>query len=147
MVKILVYSFLFNIIFVLSGISQESVGCRDFTQIDVDILNKKEYIPDGRFNSVKLTEGDKIQVYKPFYSGRKYMIIVSCEDNLDGLDVELTDMTKKVIYKSDQSQKRHEIVYEPDKNQNLIISVSVKTIGEQKISVKACVNVVVGFKM
>lgn len=147
MVKILIYSIVFNTIFLLSGFAQGSDGCRDFSQIDVEILNKNDYIPDGRFNSVKLTYGDKIQVYKPFYKGKKYMIIVSCDDMIDGISIELTDMTRKMIYKSDSAVCKHKVEFVPDKNQNLIINVSVDKNNNQTSTIKACVSVVVGFKI
>lgn len=130
-----------------SGFAQGDSGCRDFTQIDVELLNKKDYIPDGRFNSVKLTFGDKIQVYKPFYKGKKYLIIVSCDETIDGVSIELTDMTRKMIYKSDSATTMHIVEFVPDKNQNLIINVSVDKKDNQSTSIKACVSVVVGFKM
>ena len=147
MVKILIYTIVFNAIFILSGFAQGSDGCRDFTQIDVELLNENDYIPDGRFNSVKLTYGDKIQVYKPFYKGKKYLIIVSCDELIEGISIELTDMTRKLIYKSDSAINKHKVEFVPDKNQNLIINVSVDKKDNQNTSVKACVSVVVGFKI
>ncbi len=146
MVKIISLSLFFNIFFGFYSLAQENVSCRDFTQTAIDIINNNDYIPDGRFNTVKLTQGDKIQVYKPFYKGKKYMIIVACEDTLGGVSVQITDMTRKIFYKSDKPLTLHKIEFTPEKNQNLIISVDVgKKEGEP--AVRACVAVVVGFKM
>ena len=56
--------------------AQENASCRDFTQEGVNILTENDFLPDGRFNSVKLSQDDRIEVYKPFYKGRNYMLIV-----------------------------------------------------------------------
>ena len=146
MIRIVALSLFFNIFLVFHVSAQQNVSCRDFTQTVIKIINDNDYIPDGRFNTVKLTQGDKIQVYKPFYKGKKYIIIVASEDTLGGVNVQLTDMTRKVFYKSDKAKNLHKIEFTPEKNQNLIISVDVdKKEGEP--SVRACVAVVVGFKM
>jgi len=126
--------------------SQSNPSCRDFTQSSVDLLNTNDYLPDGRFNSARLAQGDKIEMYKPFYMSRSYMIVVSCEENLPGIIVEIKDMARNVILSSTDHSVIHNFVYDPDKNQNLIISVEVVKSPDMPTSDKGCVSVVIGFK-
>ncbi len=140
------YIILLTILFLATFLNaQENVSCRDFTQTSVDILTENNFLPDGNFNSVRLCQGDKIEIYKPFYKGRDYMLIVTSEEVLPGIIVEVKDMTRKVILKSDKPEKLHQLNYTPDKNQNLIISVLVTKSEEYSAENKGCVSVVIGF--
>jgi len=133
-------------LFNLQIYSQENAGCRDFTQNSITSLNENEFLPDGKYNSVKLNPGDKIEVYKPFYKGREYMILVQADVSLPGISVELKDVTKNIIYNTTEIKSVQEILFTPDKNQNIIISVVVSKSANVDINVNACVSVVVGFK-
>lgn len=138
---------LFTFVIITSvSFSQSNPSCVDFSQTSVDLLNSNDFLPDGRFNSARLAQGDKIEMYKPFYKSRTYMIVVSCEETLPGVIVEVKDMARNVILSSYDPNVEHEFVYTPDKNQNLIISVEVQKSPDMPASNKGCVSVVVGFK-
>ena len=126
--------------------AQENASCRNFTQDGVSILTDNDFLPDGRFNSVKLSQGDKIEIYKPFYSGRDYLLIITAAENLPGITIEVKDISRKVIFKSDEPGSLHKFNYSPEKNQNLIISVKVVTSEEFEVTEIGCVAVVVGFQ-
>ena len=124
-----------------------SNSCRDFTQTGVDILNENDFIPDGRFNSAKVAPDDRIEIYKPFYRGRNYMIVITIEDDMPGVYVEVKDITRKVILKNDESEKVVKFEFTPEKNQNLIISVKVDKDAEIPDDKKGCIAVLVGYKI
>lgn len=132
--------------FSLNIFSQENAGCRDFTQNSITVLNDNDFLPDGKFNSVKLNPGDKIEVYKPFYKGRNYMIVVESDVALPGVSVELKDVTKNIIFSTTETKNVQEIIFTPEKNQNIIISVVVSKSEKATSTANACVSVVVGFK-
>ncbi len=144
--KKIIFVYVFLLIGIIQGFSQADAGCRNFTQTSVDLLNSSDYLPDGRFNAARLAQGDKIEMYKPFYKSRTYMIVISCEENLPGINVEIKDMARNVILKSDTTNVTQEFVYTPDKNQNLIISVEVEQSADMPAVDKGCVSVVIGFK-
>jgi hypothetical protein len=143
--KIVIVIFMvFTSVFALNA--QENASCRDFTQDGVTILTDNDFLPDGRFNSVKLSQGDKIEIYKPFYSGRDYLLVITAAENLPGITVEIKDISRKVIFQSDESNSLQEFNYTPERNQNLIISVKVTTSEELEETEIGCVAVVVGFQ-
>lgn len=132
--------------FALTLSAQENASCRDFTQGSVEILTESDFLPDGRFNSVRLSQGDKIEIYKPFYRGRSYMLIISSELTLPGIVVEVKDISRRVILSSMEISSLHELVYSPEKNENLIIAVEVVKSEEFESTEQGCVSVVIGFQ-
>ncbi len=126
--------------------SQENPSCRAFTNKYVNLLRSKNYLSDAHYNSVRLVQGDKIEVYKPFFREREYIIIVSCDPKLPGVNVSITDMGKNIIYKSEKTAKEQTIEISPKKNQNLIISVKTAKSEDYPKDYKGCVSIVIGFK-
>jgi hypothetical protein len=131
--------------------NNSSNSCKNFTQTGVDILNENDYIPDGRFNTTKVAADDRIEIYKPFYRGRNYMIVITIEDDMPGVYVEVKDITRKVILKNDKAKKQVKFEFVPEKNQNLIISVKVdkntETENTETNGKKGCIAVLVGYKI
>lgn len=141
-----IYIILFSLFISALTLAQSNPSCVDFTRVSVDMINNNDFIPDGKFNSARLAQGDVIQMYKPFYKSKTYMIIVSCEDNLPGVTVKIQDMARNTIIESTESSVIHEFEYTPDKNQNLIFSVEVEKSADMPASEKGCVSVVIGYK-
>lgn len=136
-------------IFSLQLLAQNDPLCKDLNTQNLKELNQTEYTSDGKFYAFKLNEGEKMDIYKPFYSSKEYCIMVSCEDCLPGVEVTLLNMDKTIVFASKEPQQKVEINYKPQKNQNLIISL---TIGKNPIASntksinKGCVSMIVGYK-
>ncbi len=146
--KKIFFMFLMGIALNVGAFAQgSSNSCRDFTQTGVEILNENDFIPDGRFNSAKVASDDRIEIYKPFYRGRNYMIVITIEDDMPGVYVEVKDITRKVILKNDEAQKVVKFEFVPEKNQNLIISVKVDKDADIPVDKKGCIAVLVGYKI
>ena len=56
-----------------------SAQCKEFakTTCKPDLL---PYVHDGIYNATVLSEGETVELYKTFYSGQEYRIVV-CADN------------------------------------------------------------------
>lgn len=125
--------------------AQSDPLCKDINSHNVQVVNTKQFIPDGKFYAFKLGPGEKMEIYKPFFAAKDYYFVVSCDDFLPGVKVTMLDMDKKVIYDTLSSKKEIEFNFKPEKNQNIIISLVVdnsKTITNSK----GCVSMVVGYK-
>jgi hypothetical protein len=136
---------LISLIAIFLFFGSANAQCLDFAKTDgfttLDTLN---FIPDGRLNAIPLSEGDNMDVYKPFFRGRKYKVVAVCDKNLPQVNFKVANFQKQVIFDSKQSGKKaYEFV--SDKNQNLIISVEIpaSASGAPK---NGCVAVLVGFK-
>ena len=125
--------------------TKSSAQCLDFAKDKgFAALDTAIYIPDGRLNAIPLSEGDNLDVYKPFFRGRKYKVIVVAE-NIPVVNFKVVNFQKTVIFDSKEGGKNaKEYEFVSDKNQNLIISVELpaNSGGTPKTG---CVAVLVGF--
>lgn len=126
--------------------AQASASCKNFAKSGFDILDTAVFVHDGRYNALKLSEGDKIDVYKPFYKGRTYKIVVLSEENLQELSFKVINIQRQTLYESETLENAQYWEYTPEKNENLIITVEIPgTEDEEKIET-GCVAVIVGYK-
>ncbi len=138
------------LIFVLSfGYNSfaQDANCKDFAKSGLAVLDTSIYVHDGHYNTVTLSEGDKIDIYKPFYRGRKYKIVAMAESELPGLDITIKNVRRQELYKSDETLDKQQWEYVPTKTENLIISVEIpKLTVEEGVKLKrACVAILIGF--
>jgi len=131
--------------------AQSSASCTGFAKEGFTVLDTAIYTHDGRYNSLKLSQGDKIEVYKPFYKGRTYKIVVSSEDNLSGMTFKIVNIQKATLYESKTTDNVQYWEYTPEKNENLIITVEIpaaaKKDGDAEQTIESgCVAVIVGYK-
>lgn len=107
-------------------------------------LDTSKYIPEARFNALPLREGDDVDIYKSFFKGRNYRIVVVGAENMPKLNFKVTNFQRQTLYDSNIT-KMESWDFISDKNQNLIISVEVPKAEKDKKPESGCVAVVVGF--
>ena len=107
-------------------------------------LDTSKYVPEARFNALPLREGDDVDIYKSFFKGRKYRIVVIGAENMPKLNFKVTNFQRQVIYDSSIT-KMESWDFTSEMNQNLIISVFVPKPGDKKKKPESgCVAVVIG---
>jgi len=107
-------------------------------------LDTAKYVPEARFNAMPLREGDDIDIYKSFFKGREYRIVVVGAENMPKLNFKVTNFQRQVLFDSSIA-KTESWDFPSDKNQNLIISVSVpKPSDKNKKRESGCVAIVIG---
>jgi len=139
-ILIIVLSFGYN------SLAQDA-SCKGFAKSGLAVLDTSVFVHDGRYNTVRLSEGDKIDIYKPFYKGRKYKIVAMAEAELPGLNITIKDVKRQELYKSDETLGTQEWEYVPTRTENLIISVEIPKITTEdgeKLK-RACVAIIIGF--
>ncbi len=129
------------------GFSQDDNSCKGFAKSGLVVLDTLTYVHDGHYNTLKLTEGDKIDIYKPFYKGRKYKIVAMSAKALPGLTISIKNVRRQELYKSDAMEYTQMWEYIPEKTENLIISVEipVKTNEDVEKLKRDCVAILIGF--
>ncbi len=115
------------------------VKTKGFTYLDTS-----KYIPEARFNALPLREGDDVDIYKSFFKGRNYRIVVVGAENMPKLNFKVTNFQRQVLYDSNIT-KEESWDFVSDKNQNLIISVEVPKAEKDKKPQSGCIAVVIGF--
>jgi hypothetical protein len=118
--------------------------CLDFAKAKgFAALDTVKYVPEGRVNAIPLSEGDMFDVYKPFFRGRQYKIVVVGADNMPKLNFKVTNFQQQVLYDSTTAGGTS-YEFTSETNQNLIISVEVPA-SETNAPKTGCIAVIVGF--
>lgn len=126
----------------LPSISQAQ--CKDFSEkVVMPMLG--EYIVSGRYNTLKLREGEEILIFKTLNKGIDYRIIVKCVDSLaTNLHFTITDWEDNTIY--DNQSQGYKWDYKSEKTQRIKINVFVPKTSEQPPLKEGCMTVITGIK-
>lgn len=109
------------------------------------ILDTEKYIPEGRFDAMMLSEGDNLSVYKSFFRGKSYRVVVIGAENLPSLNFQIKTMQGQVIYDNTSDGNTDHWNYTSDRNQNLMVYIEIPTkYGSQPNT--GCVAVVLGYQ-
>lgn len=126
----------------LPSISQAQ--CKDFSEKEVMPM-LGEYIVSGRYNTLKLREGEEILIFKTLSKGIDYRIIVKCVDSLaTNLHFTITDWEDNTIY--DNGSQGFTWDYKSEKTQRIKINVFVPKTSEQPPLKEGCMTVITGIK-
>ncbi len=137
----------FSLMFCFLGIffSNAQQECQRFVRKDaLAQLDTSKYIHDGYLNVIKLSEGENVDLYKSFFKGKKYRIVVLAEEPLVAVNFKIIDANKKVIFNNEKNNV-HTWEYSPEENVNLMISVRIPISSSQN-PVSGCVAILVGYK-
>ncbi len=132
-------------LFVFIALTSANAQCIDLVKTKgFTYLDTSKYIPEARFNALPLREGDNVDIYKSFFKGRTYRIVVVGAENMPKLNFKVTNFQRQILYDSNIT-KEESWDFVSDKNQNLIISVEVPEAAKDKKPQSGCIAVVVGF--
>jgi len=133
------------ILICLASFPSESMAqCKQFSEIEVMPL-LGEYIVSGRYNTLKLREGEEILIFKTLSKGIDYRIIVKCVDSLaNNLHFTIKDWEDNTIY--DNQTKGYKWDYKSDKTQRIKINVFVPKTSEKQPLKEGCLTVITGIK-
>ncbi|MBQ5576287.1 MAG: hypothetical protein IIT37_09605 [Bacteroidales bacterium] len=133
-----------TIIFLMALPSGSQAQCKQFSETEVMPL-LGEYIVSGRYNTLKLREGEEILIFKTLSKGIDYRIIVKCVDSLAAnLHFTITDWEDNTIY--DNQSQGYKWDYKSEKTQRIKINVSVPKTSENPPLKEGCMTVITGIK-
>ncbi len=131
---------------ILTFTNTAEAQCLDFAKTQgFAALDTSAYVPEGRLNAIPLSEGDSFDVYKSFFRGRKYKVVVVGADNMPTLKYKVSNFQRETLFDSSTSEDGA-WVFTSETNQNLIISVEVPKAEQGKSPKTGCIAVIVGFQ-
>jgi len=132
-------------IFLMALPSGLQAQCKQFSELEVMPL-LGEYIVSGRYNTLKLREGEEILIFKTLSKGIDYRIIVKCVDSLaTNLHFTIKDWEDNTIYDNEES-KSYKWDYKSEKTQRIKINVYVPKTSENPPLKEGCMTVITGIK-
>ena len=120
--------------------------CKQFSENEVMPL-LGEYIISGRYNTLKLREGEEILIFKTLSKGIDYRIIVKCVDSLaTSLHYTIVDWEDNILYDNAEHNNSYKWDFKSEKTQRIKINVTVPKSSEQPPLKEGCVTVITGIK-
>lgn len=121
--------------------------CKTFTKKQC-LPDMSPYIHDGQVNSTAVSEGESIELYKTFYEGQDYRVLVCVSEELESkkVRVRLLDHNRKVLYDNQDYGYIEFWDFVASSTQQVIVEVSVLKIDDEKTEVSnGCAAILVGF--
>ena len=146
MKKLLLFLFTLSVALVMS-VQQSSAQCKTFAKKKC-IPEMEPYIHDGQINSTLITEGESVELYKTFYEGQDYRVLICSGDELDNtkVRVRLLDHNRKVLYDNQDHNYTLSWDFVANSTQQVIIEVAVLKLNDEVKELKTgCVSILVGF--
>lgn len=104
------------------------------------------YVHDGIYNATVLSEGETVELYKTFYSGQDYRIVVCGDDALPPVEFQILDGDRNVLFDNKNNNLSQSWDFKLSSSQMLVVSIQVQTSEEMSDEIKSgCVAVLVGF--
>ncbi len=134
------------LIILIAGYKGKS-QCIDFVKTTgFEILDTEKFVPEGRFDALVLSEGDNLSVYKTFFRGKTYRVVVTTDETILAVHFQVKTMQGQVIYDNMENPTSKYWDYISDKNQNLMVYVDLLPSKTTKIN-SGCVAVILGYKL
>ena len=104
------------------------------------------YVHDGIYNATVLSEGETVELYKTFYSGQEYRIVVCGDESLPPVEFQILDGDRNVLFDNKDNDYSQIWDFKLGASQMLVVSIQVQTSDEMSDEIKSgCVAVLVGF--
>jgi len=142
-----IVKFLFVAFILFAFGSNLNAQCLDFVKTTgFEELNTERYVPEGRFDAITLSEGDYLKVYKSFFRGRTYKVVVIADKAISIFNFKVKTMKGNIVYDSSKNNSAASWEYTSDRNQNLMIEIDLPASQTANIGT-GCVAVILGHKI
>ncbi len=139
-IKFLLIFLLFN--FAINSTAQ----CKSFAEVQAEKL-LGNYIQSGRYNALKLDEGDEMLMYKTLSPGLNYrFIVIGSSDLPANIEFKVLDWNKNVLFDNKKNNYVNHWDFKSAQNQRVRIWVKVPLVNESKRPLRGCIAIITGFK-
>jgi len=120
--------------------------CKEFTESDaIPLLG--DYVLSGRYNSLKLSEGEEILIFKTLSKGINYRFVIAGASELPkNIEFEVFDWDDKEIYKNKSNSYAKTWDYKSTASQRVKIIIRVGKDTDATTTKNGCVALVTGIK-
>ena len=106
-----------------------------------------DFVHDGNYNATILTEGETAEIYKTFFSGQEYRVVVCKVDSLPDVYFQVIDVDGNSLFDSKKQGGTNVWDFKVETTQQLVIRVEVSEKDKNaKEKVAGCVSILFGIK-
>ncbi len=133
-------------IFLTTSFLWADAQCRQFTQNEV-VPMLDDFILSGRYNSLKMYEGEELLIYKTLTKDITYRFIVKSQADLpNNISMKITTWNDDEIYNNQNDEYNAVFDYENKKTQRVKIFIIVPEAKAEAKEKSGCVGLVIGLK-
>lgn len=143
--KVVVPFRLFSIVFLvlLTAFGHTQAQCLSFARnIAKPLLDP--YIHDGNYNATYMEEGESAELYKTFFKGENYRLVVSGIDELPQIHIRLLDDQRNVMF----DNLNHNFVnvwnFTAENTGTMIVHIKIPDAEENKKIIGGCIAILFG---
>ncbi len=138
-IKIIILTLLFSSSFILSN-----AQCYKFTVNEVAPL-LDDFILNGRYISLPMTEGEQILICKTISKGFTYRFIVKSKPELPDAVIRITEWNGEEIY----NNKNHNLnqIFDYENKETQKVKIYVRIPKKNKVSKNGCLSLILGLKI
>lgn len=140
-----IITFSIALLFFIPDHSQAQTKCKEFAK-NVCKEKLKPFFHDGNYNVAILSEGEKAELYKTFYTGQEYRIAICAEEPLLGVEFVIKDENRRVLYSNKDDNHNAIWDFSIEGTQQMIVSLMVLEDRIKKSKRKGCVAIMFGLK-
>lgn len=134
-------------LFILAYSANSYAQCKAFAK-NVCLPELAAYTHDGNYHAAILVEGEEAELYKTFYSDMDYRIAICGEDKLKGVEFDVIDSEKNILYSNKNSNYAKTWDFKLQSSQQL--KLVIRVLSSEKpgdIPASGCVSIMFGFKI
>lgn len=104
------------------------------------------YIHDGNYNATFLEEGETAELYKTFFEGEEYRLVVAAVESLPKLRIRILDDQRNVIFDNAEHQYAQVWDFVAKTTGTMIVHIKVPDKGDSDTVTGGCVAILFGIK-
>ncbi|NSW93708.1 MAG: hypothetical protein HPY62_03260 [Bacteroidales bacterium] len=106
------------------------------------------YTHDGNYHAAVLIEGEEAELYKTFYSGMDYRMVICAEETIPSIEFTVYDASRNVIFSNKDKKNVKSWDFKLESSQQLRIVLKAGTSGQTGTApASGCVSIMFGFKV
>ena len=118
--------------------------CEQFAKQNIWKTKLYPYIHDGIYNTQKLTQGETVELYKTFFSGQDYRILICADNNLPKIEFKILDVNRNIIF--DNKENNLSNIWDFYFNTNLQTIISIHVPANNNVNKQlGCVAILIGY--
>ncbi len=136
---------LFVLFFLLLSSMQGHAQCIGFAKnIARPLLG--DFVHDGNYSATILGEGESAELYKTFFEGVEYRLVVAGVNTLPQIRITVTDMHKMVLFDNAHHNFSQKWDFYMQTTQKLVVKIKVLENDDAETNTGGCVAILFGVK-
>ena len=104
----------------------------------------EDFIHDGNYNATYLEEGESAELYKTFYEGQSYRLVVAVVDQLPSARVRLLDSKRNVVFDNANYEMASVWDFVAESTGTMIVQIKLPEPADEANIVGGCIAILFG---